>query len=68
MAAYLKCLEDSSLNGELLECSRDKVLLLAKPEYADGEVTKRTCTVYDPFFKVVHGEFSGLEDIVRRRN
>lgn len=68
MAAFIKCLEDHNINGEILEGSRTNILVLGKPEYADGEVTKRTCTVYDPFFKAIHGEPSGLEEIVRRKN
>ncbi|OAG37844.1 hypothetical protein AYO21_07950 [Fonsecaea monophora] len=67
-AAYMKCLHDRSLNGELIECSRDKHFVLPRPGYADGETSKRTCTVYDPYFVQVHGESSQLEDIVRRRN
>jgi NAD(P)-dependent dehydrogenase (short-subunit alcohol dehydrogenase family) len=66
-AAYLSCLQDPARNGQLIECSRDKHFVLPRPPYADGETSKRTCTVYDPYFVQVHGESSGLEDIVRRR-
>jgi hypothetical protein len=65
VAAYLKCLGDLSLNRELIECSRNKHFILAKPGCADGEATKSMCTIYDPLLVVVHGEFSWLEDIVR---
>lgn len=67
-AGYLKCLHDPTVNGQLIECSRDQHFILPRPGYADGETSKRACTVYDPYFVAVHGESSGLEDIVRRRN
>lgn len=66
-SGYLKCLHDPSINGELIECSRDQHFILPKPIYADEETSKRTCTVYDPYFVAVHGESSQLPDIVRRR-
>lgn len=56
VAGYLKFLNDRSLNGQLLECSRDKLIILKKPEYADGEFSQRTGTVYDPLFVAIHGE------------
>ncbi|OAP60017.1 hypothetical protein AYL99_05019 [Fonsecaea erecta] len=67
VGAYWKCLSDRSLNGEFIECSRDQHFILKRPEYADGEVSKRTTTVYDPYFVTIHGEPSGLPDIVRKR-
>ncbi|OAL19026.1 hypothetical protein AYO22_10355 [Fonsecaea multimorphosa] len=67
VGAYWKCLNDRSLNGEFIECSRDQHFILKRPEYADGEVSKRTTTVYDPYFVTIHGEPSGLPDIVRKR-
>jgi len=63
----MKFLEDPSLTGELVEASVNKILLVEKPSYADGEVSKRVSQVYDPVFAAVHGEFSQLYDILRPR-
>lgn len=60
-------MDDPSLNGQILEASRDQLLFQHKPPYADGEYSKRASTVFDGLFAVVHGELSGLPDIVRPR-
>lgn len=57
----MKCLDDRSLNGEFVEASRDQLLVVKKLDYADGEVSKRTTTVYDPLFVTLHGEPSRLQ-------
>lgn len=67
VAGYLKCLGDRSLNGELIEASRDKLVIMEKPKYADGEYTKRTCTLYDPMFISVHGEPSKMAGILNSK-
>ncbi|KAL4963156.1 NAD(P)-binding protein [Aspergillus stella-maris] len=43
--AYMMCLNDGNINGELIECSTDKIIFLPRPEFANGEATKRACTV-----------------------
>ena len=64
----MKFIDDPSLNGELVEASVDKLLLVEKAGYVDGERSKRASGVYDPFFRAIHGELSGLEDLLRRRD
>ncbi len=61
----MKFLNDPSLTGEWAEASRDKVLLQDKLAYMDGDISKRTVQVWDPYFKAVHGRLSGLPDIIR---
>lgn len=63
--AYNLCLQDHSLNGELIECSQDKCLFIPRPELANGEVTKRATTVWEPLFKTRHHENSGLPDAIQ---
>ncbi|KIW91782.1 uncharacterized protein Z519_07752 [Cladophialophora bantiana CBS 173.52] len=63
VSAYWKCLNDRSLNGDFIECSRDQHIILKRPLDADGEGSKRTTTVYDPYFVTIHGKASGLPDI-----
>lgn len=58
--AYELCLMDHSMNGMLIECSQDKHFFLPPPEFANGAVTKRACTVWEPLFKTRHHEESGL--------
>ncbi|KAH8738224.1 15-hydroxyprostaglandin dehydrogenase [Ilyonectria robusta] len=64
VAAYNKCLEDHSLSGEAIECSVDKLLLVPRPEYQNGRVSKRAVTVWDPLFKMYHHELSQLPDAI----
>lgn len=63
--AYDLCLKDPSINGELIECSADKHFFLPRPEMANGLVTKRACTVWDPLFRIKHGEDSDLPDAIK---
>jgi hypothetical protein len=63
--AYHKALEDESLNGEALEASVNEILVLPRPELANGRFSKRAVTVWDPLFKMMHnGEPSGLPDAI----
>lgn len=68
VAGYMKCLDERSLYGELIEGSRDKLFALEKPKYADGEWTKKTSTLYDPMFMSIHGEPSGLPNILNPKS
>jgi hypothetical protein len=63
--AYNQVLGDDSMNGELLECSMDSIHHLGVPEYSDGEVLKRTSTVYDGLFVYLHGEKSGVPGAIQ---
>ncbi|KAJ5100269.1 hypothetical protein N7456_006321 [Penicillium angulare] len=58
--AYMKCLETPNLNGELIECSVKKHIFLPLPDMANGEATKRACTVWEPLFEAKHYERSDL--------
>ncbi|KAI6785349.1 uncharacterized protein J7T54_006991 [Emericellopsis cladophorae] len=62
--AYNKCLDDDSLAGEVLECSVEEILPLPVPELRNGRFSKRAVTVWDPLFKMYHGEESGLPDAI----
>jgi len=64
VSAYDRFLNDESLTGQAVECSADKEIFLFSPEYANGRVTKRACTVWDPLFKMMHSENSGLGDAI----
>ena len=48
-----------------MEASRDQLLPTHQPPYADGNFSKRASTVFDPLFEMIHGQPSGLEDIVK---
>jgi len=50
VAAYNKFLEDESLFGKVVECSGQKILDLEPPQLANGKISERTVTVYDPYF------------------
>lgn len=50
--------------GEIVECSADKIVTLKPPELGNGRVSKRAVTVWDPLFKMSHGENSGLADAI----
>ncbi|KAK7902582.1 hypothetical protein LTR67_002228 [Exophiala xenobiotica] len=65
VAAYMKFLNDPSLTGEWAEASSDKVRLQEKLAYMNGEVSRRTVQVWDPYFEAIHGTVSGLPDNVR---
>ena len=65
IAGYNQCLADSSLNGELLECSMDRIHKLPIPPYWDGETLKRTTTNYEGLFMALHGEKSDIPGSVQ---
>ena len=63
--AYDKALNDESLNGEALEASVNEILVLPRPELANGRFSKRAVTVCDPLFRMLHNnEPSGLPDAI----
>lgn len=64
VSAYNLFLNDKSRTGQVIECSADKHLLLPDPPLLNGKVTRRACTVWDPLFKSMHGENSGLEEAI----
>ncbi|OAL56662.1 hypothetical protein IQ07DRAFT_581978 [Pyrenochaeta sp. DS3sAY3a] len=64
VSAYEKFLEDDSLYGRVLECSADKHFFLEPPTLANGHISRRAVTVWDPLFKMYHKESSGLSDAI----
>ncbi|KAH9237465.1 hypothetical protein K456DRAFT_1940056 [Colletotrichum gloeosporioides 23] len=59
VSAFNKFLDDESLNGEALECSAENVVPLVY-----GKSTMSPVTVWDPLFKMLHHEDSGLPEAV----
>lgn len=57
--------DDNQQTGEALECEGDKHYIIPHPEYAAGRVSKRATTVWEPLFKMMHTEDSGIEDAIR---
>jgi hypothetical protein len=64
VAAYQRCLSDETLFGKVIECSADQQFFLKTPELANGGVSKRAVTVWDPLFEMYHHEASGLSDAI----
>lgn len=64
VAGYDKCLEENSLVGEAFEATGEQLLLMARPELQNGRISKRAVTVWDPLFKICHGELSQLPDAI----
>ncbi|ETS79981.1 hypothetical protein PFICI_07510 [Pestalotiopsis fici W106-1] len=62
--AYNICLAQPDMIGQLIECSTDKHFFHPLPELANGEATKRACTVWEPLFEQKHHEKSGLPDAI----
>ncbi|KAB8078559.1 hypothetical protein BDV29DRAFT_145322 [Aspergillus leporis] len=58
-------LEDTTgMAGELLECSADKLISYQLPAMGNGHITKRAVTVWEPLFRLAHGENSDLPDAI----
>lgn len=65
LKGYETFLEDSTgMAGELLECSADKLIYYPMPKPGNGDITKRAVTVWEPLFRIMHGEDSGLPDAI----
>ncbi|KAF2659221.1 15-hydroxyprostaglandin dehydrogenase [Lophiostoma macrostomum CBS 122681] len=64
VAAYERCLDDASLYAKVIECSADKQFFLETPTLANGRISKRATTVWEPLFKMYHKEPSGLPDAI----
>ena len=52
VAAYERCLNDESIFGKVIECSADKQFFLETPSLANGSISTRAVTVWDPLFKM----------------
>ncbi|KAL5337482.1 hypothetical protein BJX70DRAFT_234720 [Aspergillus crustosus] len=61
LRGYQMFLEDTSgRTGETVEGSGDKLVSYAMPAYGNGHITKRAVTVWEPLFRMMHGEDSRL--------
>ncbi|KAH6665415.1 hypothetical protein B0J14DRAFT_521934 [Halenospora varia] len=56
--------DDNQQTGEALECSVKDHFLIPKQEYVNGRFSARACTVWDPLFKMMHGQNSGLPEAI----
>lgn len=56
--------DETGMAGELLECSADKLIYYHLPEMGNGHITKRAVTVWEPLFRLAHGENSDLPDAI----
>ena len=52
--------ESNTKTGQLIETAHDKLIEWGHPGYKSGAFAKRTEAVFEPWFKLVHGETSGL--------
>jgi len=66
VSAYMMFLNDEKgqLNGEAIECSAEKHFFVPTPEFLNRDISRRACTVWDPLFKMMHKEDSGLPDAI----
>jgi hypothetical protein len=65
IAAHDRFIEDESgAAGQALEGSADKLIYYDLPEYGNGYKTKRAVTVWEPLFKMMHGENSEMPDAI----
>lgn len=56
--------DETGMCGKSLEASADELKWYDLPEYGNGYKTKRAVTVWEPLFRAMHGEDSGLEDAI----
>lgn len=62
---YETFLEDlTGMAGELLECSANKLIFYHLPNPGNGHITTRAITVWEPLFRMMHGEDSKLPDAI----
>ncbi|KAL4891072.1 hypothetical protein BDV59DRAFT_209244 [Aspergillus ambiguus] len=64
--AYQLFLNDTEQKaGQLLECSVKEMIEYPEREMLNGRFTKRAVTVWEPLFRMMHGENSGLPDALQ---
>ena len=49
VSAYMRFLDhpDTSLSGEALECAALEQIFVPRPQYLNGDISRRACTVWD---------------------
>lgn len=62
--AYVRLLGDATIYGQAIECSAQSHFFFPEPEMCNGKVTKRAVTVWEPLFRMLHGEDSELPDAI----
>ena len=56
--------DDSGMTGQLLEGSSDKLIYYDMPAFGNGYKTKRAVTIWEPLFRMMHGEDSEMEGAI----
>jgi hypothetical protein len=65
VAAYDEFLSDANCQtGQAIECSAEKLMIVQRASYMNGRISKRAVTVWEPLFKISHGEDSHIEDAI----
>lgn len=63
--AYDMFLEDrTGMTGRAVEGSADQLLFHDGPPFLNGRISQRAVTVWEPLFKMMHGENSDLPDAI----
>lgn len=65
--AYSHFIEDNNneRTGETVETAHDKLFWYEMPECKAGKLNVRNRLVFEPWFAMIHGEESGLEDALQ---
>ena len=63
--AFQVFLDDTTgMTGQMLECSGDQLVFYPMPNPGNGRVTTRAVTVWEPLFRMMHGDDSRLENAI----
>ncbi|KAF4314438.1 putative 15-hydroxyprostaglandin dehydrogenase protein [Botryosphaeria dothidea] len=57
--------DDTGMTGKNLEASGEKLHFYELPEMGNGHITRRSVTVWEPLFGMLHHEESGLPDAIQ---
>jgi hypothetical protein len=57
--------EDNQRTGETVETAHNGLFWYDVPEHKAGDQDVRNTLVYEPWFTMIHGEKSGLEDALK---
>ncbi|KAK4157794.1 15-hydroxyprostaglandin dehydrogenase [NAD(+)] [Chaetomidium leptoderma] len=57
--------DDNKRTGETVETAHDQLFWYEMPEHKAGKLNVRNMLVYEPWFAVMYGEKSGLEDALQ---
>lgn len=65
MRAFETFLEDETgMAGEMLECSAQQQVFYPMPAPGNGQATTRAVTVWEPLFRMMHGDDSRLASAI----